>query len=119
MTQFFAGWLGGVNSGLLNDKWVKDPSIRSLREHSGRTEKGTPFVVSDCEAIVSNHEKSKNNSLKTIGAKLWKKNQPVTHDKFGLGIVQDIELRANGVTILQVKFKSGSKKIDASFVKAT
>jgi len=49
-------------------------------------------------------------------AQLWKKNQPVSHQKFGVGIVQDIELRGNGVTYLQVKFKTGVKKIEAHFV---
>lgn len=48
-----------------------------------------------------------------------KKNQPVTHQKFGVGIVQDIELRANGTTYLEVKFKTGTKKLDANFVKPT
>ena len=47
----------------------------------------------------------------------WKKNQPVCHEKFGVGIIQDIELRANGNTYLQVKFKIGSKKLDSQFVK--
>ena len=47
----------------------------------------------------------------------FKKNQPVIHEKFGVGIVQDIELRANGNTYLEVKFKTGTKKLDASFVK--
>lgn len=49
----------------------------------------------------------------------FKKNQPVTHQKFGVGIVQDVELRANGITYLEVKFKIGTKKLDANFVKAT
>lgn len=48
----------------------------------------------------------------------FKKNQPVSHAKFGVGIVQDIELRSNGTTYLEIKFKTGIKKLDSSFVKA-
>lgn len=47
----------------------------------------------------------------------WKKNQPVQHEKFGIGLIQDIELKGNGLTYLQVKFKSGNKKVDATFCK--
>ena len=49
---------------------------------------------------------------------IFKKNQPVTHEKFGVGIVQDIELRSNGATYLEIKFKTSTKKLDSSFVKA-
>ena len=136
MSQFFANWLGGKSNDTSQEKLVKDPSIHSLREHSGRTEKEKiPFVVSDATSTMlrinsgvvpvrrslgedgSNHTKSKI-SVKAATS-LWKKNQPVTHATFGLGIVQDIELRANGITILQIKFKVGVKKLESSYVKPT
>ncbi len=63
--------------------------------------------------ITSAHGEEHASASRTI----YKKNQPVSHEKFGVGLIQDIELRANGITYLQVKFKSGSKKLDASFLK--
>ena len=47
----------------------------------------------------------------------WKKNQPVVHATFGVGIVTDIELKGNKKTYLTVKFKSGTKKLSSDFVK--
>ena len=54
---------------------------------------------------------------KKLGHGVWKKNQPVSHTKFGIGIIEDIELRSNGVTYLRIKFKKENKKIEAQFVK--
>lgn len=47
----------------------------------------------------------------------WKKNQPVEHSTFGVGIVQDIELKKNGKTYITAQYKIGIKKIEASFLK--
>jgi DNA helicase-2/ATP-dependent DNA helicase PcrA len=47
----------------------------------------------------------------------WKKNQPVTHAQFGVGIIQEIELRRNGKLYITANFKSGTKKIESSFLK--
>ena len=101
-------------------------SVGTQGERDKKSSNSSPIMVSDDEVVVSNHTKSKTSINASAHPEerfsertgLWKKNQPVMHDKFGLGIVQDIELRANGTTILQVKFKSGSKKIDASFIRA-
>jgi len=49
-------------------------------------------------------------------ATTWKKNQPVSHEKFGIGTVQAVEERDNGATYVMVQFKSGKKKIDAKFL---
>ncbi|MFC1845767.1 ATP-dependent helicase [Candidatus Dependentiae bacterium] len=46
----------------------------------------------------------------------WKKNQPVQHKKFGVGVVQKIEQKTAGTVYLTVKFKSGKKKLDSKFV---
>jgi DNA helicase-2/ATP-dependent DNA helicase PcrA len=48
----------------------------------------------------------------------WKKNQPVTHETFGVGVISEIELKSNQKTYLTVTFKSGKKKLAAEFVKA-
>lgn len=47
----------------------------------------------------------------------WKKNQPVEHPTFGIGIVQDIELKKNGKTYITATYKIGIKKVEASFLK--
>ena len=46
----------------------------------------------------------------------WKKNQPVTHKTFGVGIIQQIEQRGPKKIYLVIQFKSALKKLDASFV---
>ncbi len=93
MSQFFNGWAKNPNNA--------DLSVVPIRPSLGQD--------------GSNHKKTETKS-KLVPA-IFKKNQPVSHQKFGIGIVEDIELRANGITYLQVKFKSGSKKLDASFLK--
>lgn len=47
----------------------------------------------------------------------WKKHQPVAHPQFGVGIVQEIELKKNGKLYITANFKAGTKKIESSFLK--
>ena len=47
----------------------------------------------------------------------FKKNSRVEHATFGAGIVQDVETKLMGKTIITVLFKVGTKKIDAKFLK--
>ncbi len=47
----------------------------------------------------------------------FKKNSPVEHATFGTGIVQEVEAKLMGKTIITVLFKAGTKKIDAQFLK--
>ncbi len=147
MSQFFANWLSSTNKDTQNpfasnlrqaqdDPRLSEPARRPSRrscaapqdEREGRvysrviveglsvggSRNNRDFSIPPKTSLEVNGKKS----LLKAATGLWKKNQPVIHEKFGLGIVQDIELRANGVTILEVKFKSGNKKIDASFIKA-
>jgi len=46
----------------------------------------------------------------------WRKNQPVKHDKYGVGTVQDIEEKTSGDTYLTVQFKVSVKKILSQFL---
>lgn len=46
----------------------------------------------------------------------WRKNQPVKHDKYGMGMVQDIEEKTSGDTYLTVRFKVSVKKILSQFL---
>ncbi|GMU19575.1 MAG: DNA helicase [Candidatus Babeliales bacterium] len=79
---------------------ISDFSIKSKSASANSEKKSEAFLSAGALAKVG-----------------WKKNQPVTHAKFGLGIVQDVELRSNGTTYLEIKFKTGMKKLDSSFVK--
>lgn len=45
----------------------------------------------------------------------WKKNQPVKHAKYGIGIIKEIDQK-NGDYFLSIQFKDGVKKIKDSFV---
>lgn len=64
-------------------------------------------------------QKTKSNISAPIArsnSRTWRINQPVSHPKFGVGIVTNIEERGNENTFLTIKFKSGTKKIDHTFV---
>lgn len=45
----------------------------------------------------------------------WRKNQPVKHKQFGVGVIQAIEVKSDK-TIITTQFKTGIKKIDAKFL---
>ncbi len=47
---------------------------------------------------------------------LWKTHQPVMHKKFGMGTIQKVEKKGTTKTFVTVKFKTGIKKIDSSFL---
>lgn len=49
----------------------------------------------------------------------FKKNQPVQHAKFGVGLVQEVEVKSDKTVYVTVGFKTGKKKVDAQFLKAT
>jgi len=48
--------------------------------------------------------------------KKFRLQQPVQHEKFGIGLVEEIEAKGSGVTYLTIKFKTGKKKLDSQFV---
>jgi len=45
-----------------------------------------------------------------------KKHQPVSHKKFGIGVVHKVEEKAGGKIYITAKFKMGMKKIDSQFL---
>lgn len=47
----------------------------------------------------------------------FKKNQLVHHEKYGPGLVQDVEEKGDGTKYVTVKFKSSTKKILSEFLK--
>lgn len=111
-SQFFSGWLS--NEGTLRYAATAANQSKRVENLSKLKRKLNPFVVSDAKGIVSNHD-----SKIKMPQGIYKKNQPVSHPTFGLGIIEDIELRSNGTTRLTIKFKTGSKKLDASFIQIT
>ena len=46
----------------------------------------------------------------------WKKNQPVKHKKFGVGIIKNIEERDQETIFITAQFKIGIKKIKSTFL---
>ncbi len=52
----------------------------------------------------------------TTSTSSFKINHPVTHAKYGVGIVQKVEDRADSTTYVTVKFKTGTKKITSDFL---
>ena len=64
--------------------------------------------------------KTKTNSKKSksgISTGVWKRNQPVLHKTFGMGVVKKIERVAEDKYYLTIFFKSGEKRISSRFVK--
>jgi DNA helicase-2/ATP-dependent DNA helicase PcrA len=52
----------------------------------------------------------------TAAHAVWKKNQPVKHANFGIGIIKDIEMKGADTIYLTISFKTGTKKISYAFV---
>ncbi len=50
------------------------------------------------------------------GAFLWKRNHPVQHKVFGVGIIQKIEKKGSDKIYITAKFKAGLKKLDSKFL---
>lgn len=48
-------------------------------------------------------------------SKLWKRFDSVMHQSFGRGVIEKIEQKSNA-TYLTIRFKSGIKKLDASYI---
>jgi DNA helicase-2/ATP-dependent DNA helicase PcrA len=47
----------------------------------------------------------------------FRSNQSVSHEKFGIGTVQSVEVKGNGDIFVTVKFRTGAKKMDSKFLK--
>jgi DNA helicase-2/ATP-dependent DNA helicase PcrA len=48
----------------------------------------------------------------------WKKNQPVKHPSFGIGIIKKVEKRDADTIFITATFKTGTKKIKSSFLQS-
>lgn len=107
ISQFFLNWLTPSGSFVSPQNFTSFSKPKSVL---------SAFAIKS-KSLNTNSENGPVRHSSERATAEFKKNQPVTHQKFGVGIVQDIELRANGTTYLEIKFKTGTKKLDASFVK--
>lgn len=101
--QFFVNWLGTAT--------VKSSSsvyIPQMSDKGNRTSFTTSYNKSSDAPL-------KNETAKPIN-KIWRKNQPVKHVKYGIGTIQEIEEKSSGETHITVNFKTGVKKIVAQFL---
>jgi DNA helicase-2/ATP-dependent DNA helicase PcrA len=46
----------------------------------------------------------------------WKTNQPVMHEKYGMGVIQNVEIKADNIIYVTAKFRAGVKKIVSTFL---
>lgn len=90
--EFFASWFG-----------TKTAIAASTVLTFGSAKK---IPTSVAPIITERHAKS------TTG---WKKNQPVKHKTFGVGVIQEVN-KKGADTFITAKFKSGDKKIKAEFL---
>jgi ATP-dependent DNA helicase UvrD/PcrA len=63
--------------------------------------------VARAESTIESHEQS----IESV----WKKYQPVSHEKFGLGIIKKVEKQGEN-TFVTAQFKVGVKKIKSTFL---
>jgi len=52
----------------------------------------------------------------TSKTRKWQRNQPVKHEKYGIGTVQEIDERGSDTTYITVRFKTSVKKILSQFL---
>jgi ATP-dependent exoDNAse (exonuclease V) beta subunit len=90
-----------------NKPAVVPTSLKSFDGH-GKTMADRPSVAKAMAGKQPDMPHTSNSAFKV--------NHPVTHAKYGVGIVQKIEDRADNTTYVTVKFKSGTKKITSEFL---
>ena len=52
-----------------------------------------------------------------FGSGTWRKNQPVKHTSFGIGIIETVEKKGADKFYITARFKTGIKKLDSKFLK--
>ena len=92
--DFFAQWLGIQ---------TEERNILTFsRAQLSRPTKATGMYYSQTRPASSNNSP-------------WRRNQPVRHQKFGVGIVKAIQQKTKGWH-LTVQFRAGTKKVDSKFL---
>ena len=109
----FCNWLGITQEHKSSKVFTFGPSkaitpksqyTSTLRQKNLKAKK--PGKISD---------KLSNNSRSTDTGK-WRKNQPVSHKTFGVGVIQKVEKRGKNKLYVTAKFKRGTKKLDSTFL---
>lgn len=98
-SNYFQRWLGTVRSGSIQPAAPATHHERSIK---------SPFAPMEGAKRPSRGERTPT----------WKKNMPVKHPTFGVGIIQNIEKRDDSRTVITASFRDGVKKIDSKFVTA-
>jgi DNA helicase-2/ATP-dependent DNA helicase PcrA len=88
--------------------------------------KKSNFVTGVPSRAKTNHSDTENIKIKYLDEKEsdtvsqiknnWRKNQPVSHAVFGIGVVQDVEIKGESKIYITAKFKTGTKKLDSEFL---
>ncbi|MDR3550699.1 MAG: 3'-5' exonuclease [Candidatus Babeliales bacterium] len=105
-------------------KWLTGAQLSAGANHVmtfGAASYAKP-TVSTKAIIERSIEKQKQTNPQTIALQPMKQSkfklqQPVQHEKFGVGLVEEIEVKSPTIVYLTVKFKTGKKKLDSKFVK--
>lgn len=114
---FFADWLNTKMPSQVmtfgSTKTVEKPhykpsySASSFAPYSAEASKGRKTTEDRASTKVSTFRSSTG----------FRKNQLVHHEKYGSGLVQDVEEKGDGKKYVTVKFKSSTKKILSEFLK--
>ncbi len=111
-SRYFSQWLGGVGpQEITSDVYI--PAYKSA-SHVNTPAPSKSFSIADSSSRKK--AKSDTEELEPSSSSAWKKNQPVKHATFGLGIIQLIEKKSPTLIHITAQFKVGLKKIDAKFL---
>jgi DNA helicase-2/ATP-dependent DNA helicase PcrA len=77
-----------------------------------KQEEESVMTVADLKNLARKARKKNAIEIK----QLFKQNQPVLHQKYGAGIIKEVEARSDGSLSVTVKFKVGEKKILSQFL---
>jgi DNA helicase II / ATP-dependent DNA helicase PcrA len=99
--HYFTRWLQGSG---ITTPYSGASRIESLKVHATKSVKPSAAKVS--------HASEESETSYSV----WKKNRPVKHPTFGVGIIQKVEIRSDGGTNITVQFRAGEKKIDGKFL---
>jgi len=101
----FCRWLG-IN--------MPTSSVFTFGTAKRTTKKRTPY---NTKTLKPNTKASRSTlSKKSNYNPSWRKNQPVSHKTFGIGVIQKVETRGENKIYITAKFKVGIKKLDAKFL---
>lgn len=101
--QFFSQWLGA-------QKLSKKLDSNLIASHRASPE--THSSVKTTNSV----EKNTKETTESTKATVWKKNQPVSHPTFGIGIIKEIEHKNDDTVYLTAQFPVGLKKIKSTFI---